>query len=61
MDIVIILTRASYRWNFGLNIKLAAVVGFHGLMAFQNLGGARTIGLKANVILLDKTGCVQAL
>jgi hypothetical protein len=27
----------------------------NGLLAFQNLGGARTIGLKVNVILLDKT------
>jgi hypothetical protein len=32
-----------------------------GPMDFQNLGGARTIGLKVNVILLDKTSSFQAL
>jgi hypothetical protein len=36
-------------------------VGFNGPMGIQNLGGARTIGLKVNVILLDKTSSFQAL
>jgi hypothetical protein len=50
-------------WNgfFVCRVVYGQTVSTNGPMGIQNLGGARTIGLKVNVILLDKTSSFQAL